>query len=113
MNSQITQEEKKKCERLTREIECAKKEFKVAHEKKVALEAEYLDVSGKLERADEELTAEKLKRKSKEKAEKALQLLEIELDEVEGSLLKEKKVQMKIQERGEEAAEELSKTGRL
>ena len=92
MDSQITQEEKERCERLTREIECGKKEFKVAHEKKFNLEAEYLDVSGKLNRADEELTTEKVKRKSKEKAEKALQLLEIELEEVEGSLLKENKV---------------------
>ena len=52
MDSQITQEEKERCERLTREIECGKKEFKVAHKKKFNLEAEYLDVSGKLKRAD-------------------------------------------------------------
>ena len=45
-------------------------------------------------RADEELTTEKVKRKSKEKAGKTLQLLEIELGE--GSLLKEEKE--KIQE---------------
>ena len=37
-----------------------------------------------------------------------MQLLEIEL--VEGSLLKEEKVKVKIQERKEEAAEKLSKT---
>ena len=55
------------------------------------IKAEYLDVSGKLTRADEELKAETAKRKSKEDAEKALQLLEIELEEVKGTLLKEKR----------------------
>ena len=59
-------------------------------------------------RADEELTTEKVKRKSKKKAGKTLQLLEIEL--VEGSVLKEEKVKVKIQERREEAAEKLLKT---
>ena len=71
------------------------------------IKAEYLDVSGKLTRADEELKAETAKRKSKEDAEKALQLLEIELEEVKGTLLKEKEVQVKIEERRVAATEEI------
>ena len=113
MNSQITQEEKERCEELTRTRETLKKEFKVAHGKKLVLEAEYLDVSGKLKRADEELKAEKAKRKSKEDAEKALQLLEIELEEVKGTLLQEIEVHVKIEERRVEATEELEKTTKV
>merc|ERR1719222_462751 len=79
MNSQITREEKERCEELTRTRETLKKEFKAAHGKKIDLDAEYLDVSSKLKRAEEEVEAEKVKRKSKEEAEKNLQLLEIEL----------------------------------
>ena len=110
MNSQITLEEKERCEELTRMRETLKKEFKAAHGKKIDLDAEYLDVSSKLKRAEEEMEAEKVKRKSKEEAEKTLQLLEIELEEVKGTLLNEKEMLAKIQERGEEAAEELEKT---
>ena len=79
MNSQITLEEKERCEELTRTRETLKKEFKAAHGKKLDLDAEYLDVSSKLKRAEEEVEAEKVQRKSKEEAEKTLQLLEIEL----------------------------------
>jgi structural maintenance of chromosome 3 (chondroitin sulfate proteoglycan 6) len=109
MNSQITLEEKERCEELTRTRETLKKEFKAAHGKKFDLDAEYLDVSSKLKRAEEEVEAEKVKRKSKEEAEKTLQLLEIELEEVKGTLLKEKEMLAKIQERGEKAAKELEK----
>ena len=84
MNSQITREEKERCEELTRIWETLKKEFKAAHGKKINLDAEYLDVSSKLKRAEVEVEAEKVKRKSKEEAEKTLQLLEIELEEVKG-----------------------------
>merc|ERR1719234_2554158 len=109
MNSQITAEEKKRCEELTREIEQVKKEFKKTHGKKLKLDGEYLEVAGKLKRAEEEFKMEKLKRKSREEAERTLQLLEIELEEVEGTLLKEREMQAVTQERRLKVVRDLSR----
>merc|ERR1719234_1857376 len=109
MNSQITPEEKVRCEELTREIEQVKKEFKKTHGKKLKLDGEYLEVAGKLKRAEEEFKMEKLKRKSMEEAERTLQLLEIELEEVEGTLLKEREMQAVTQERRLKVVRDLSK----
>merc|ERR1712181_61769 len=101
--------EKKRSEELTREIEQVKKEFKKTHGKKLKLDAEYLEVAGKLKRAEEEFKMEKLKRKSMEEAERTLQLLEIELEEVEGTLLKEREMQAATQERRLKVVRDLSR----
>jgi len=62
-----------------------------------------------LKRADEEFKAENLKRKGREEAERALQLLDIELEEVKGTLLKEREMQAAAQERGVKVARDVIK----
>merc|ERR1712066_491217 len=86
MNSQITSEEKERCEELTREIENAKKEFKQAHVQKCSLEGKLAEMSSKLKREEDEFNSEKLKRRGREKAERKVQLLDIELEEVKEKL---------------------------
>ena len=109
MNSQLTAEEKERCEELTRKIEQAKKDFKMAHVKKLKLAGEYQELVGKLKRAEEEFKAEHLKRKRREEAERALQLLEIELEQVSGTLSKEREMQVAMQEREVKVARDVSK----
>ena len=109
MNSQPSLEERERCERLTRNIEQARKDFKNAHKKKLDLEADYMKLSEKIRSVEKDRNAEKVKRKLREEAERSLRLLDIELEEVMETLAKEKEAQLKMQKKEVKMTRELSK----
>ena len=109
MNSQPSLEERERCERLTRNTEQARRDFKTAHKKKLDLEAEYMKLSEKIRSVEEDRNAEKVKRKFREEAERSLRLLDIELEEVMETLAKEKEAQLKMQKKEVKMTQELSK----
>ena len=109
MNSQPSLEERERCERLTRNIEQARRDFKTAHKKKLDLEAEYMKLSEKIRSVEKDRNAEKVKRKLREEAERSLRLLDIELEEVMETLAKEKEAQLKMQRKEVKMTQELSK----
>ena len=113
MNSQITSEEKERCEELTREIENAKKEFKQAHVQKCSLEGKLAEMSSKLKREEDEFNSEKLKRRGREKAERKVQLLDIELEEVKETLLKEREMQVETEKKAVEVARSLAEISKF
>ena len=109
MNSQPSLEERERCERLTRNTEQARRDFKTAHKKKLDLEADYMKLSEKIRSVEKDRNAEKVKRKLREEAERSLRLLDIELEEVMETLAKEKEAQLKMQRKEVKMTQELSK----
>merc|ERR1712013_602635 len=109
MNSQPSLEERERCERLTRNTEQARGDFKIAHKKKLDLEAEYMKLSEKIRSLEKDRNAEKVKRKLREEAERSLRLLDIELEEVMETLAKENEAQLKMRKKEVKMTQELSK----
>lgn len=107
MNSQLTEDDREKCEQLTKQIQEERKTFKTKFSEKDKLVSEHSNLQAKLRNLDNEVTEQEAKCRQKVEFGRDLDILLLELEEVTGQLEREKARLTTVVEKEETVGREL------